>query len=201
MLAFLLDRRSSWEPVDFPWEHPRAGDAPPPVKEALHQARIFSEVMHGSAILYNLMLAEKADQQAAPGAGPGGDRIMDYRQRLVSWARRRDFAPLSPGWPDESFWSIALRLNGNISTPARSFVSAWALHASKVRQGDPADTPAARKLVGERERAVKGPKKARLYDPSALALWNGEAGTSQLDFRWRRTQRIALDILEALPRA
>jgi len=74
MLAFLLDGRKTWAPVDFPWEHPRAAEAPAQVREELLQARIFSEVMHGAAILYNLMLAEKVNPPVASGGDSGRNR-------------------------------------------------------------------------------------------------------------------------------
>jgi hypothetical protein len=67
--------------------------------------------------------------------------------------------------------------------------------------GAEVDTVAARQLVSDRERDVKGPKKARLHDASALALWNGAAGMGQMDYRWGRIERIVLDILAAVPRA
>lgn len=201
LLAFLLDHCEPWEPVAFPWEHPRAGDAPAYVREELAEARIFSEVMLGAAILYNLLLAEKLAAAHSADAGPADERVDDYRAQLKDWARREGCAPLPSGWPTDSFWDIAPTTNSNISPRARMFVSAWAVHAAEIRVGGKADTAAARQLISDRELAVKGPKKARLHDASALALWNGAAGMGQMDFRWGRTQRIALDILEGALRA
>lgn len=200
-LAFLLDRCNAWELVAFPWEHPRAGDAPPHIREELAEARVFSEVMLGAATLYNLMLAEKVASALPGDAAARDERVELYRAQLQGWAHDKDCAPLPGGWPSPAFWAIALRANRNITQRARQFVSAWAAHAINARAGSNVDTPAARQLVSDRERDVKGPKKARLHDASALALWNGAAGMGQMDYRWGRTQRIVLDILEGGPRA
>lgn len=200
-LAFLLDRCKAWEPVPFPWEHPRAGDAPAHIREELAESRIFSEVMLGAAILYNLMLAEKLAAVHSGDAGPAAERVDDYRTQLQEWARGEGSAPLPTGWPTDRLWAIALSTNQNISSRARKFVSAWGAHAAEARGGGKADTAAARQLIADRELAVKGSKKARLHDASALALWNGAAGMGQMDFRWGRAQRIVRDILEGVPRA
>jgi hypothetical protein len=200
-LAFLLDHCNTWESVVFPWGHPRAGDAPAHIREELAESRIFSEIMLGAAILYNLMLAEKLAAAQSGGTGAAADQVDDYRLQLQEWARGEGCAPLSPGWPTDRFWTIALSTNQNISSRGRKFVSAWGAHAADARGGGKADTAAARQLVSDRELAVKGAKKARLHDASALALWNGAAGMGQMDFRWGRAQRIVLDILEGAPRA
>lgn len=200
-LAFLLDRCKPWKSVAFPWEHPRAGDAPTHIREELAEARLFSEVMLGAATLYNLMLAEKV-AEAQPGKAAASDeRVEQYRAQLQEWARGKDCAPLPAGWPTPGFWAIALRANQNISPRARQFVFGWATHAAAARVSGKADTATARQLVSDRERDVKGPKKARLHDASALALWNGAAGMGQMDFRWGRAQHIVLDILEGVARA
>lgn len=201
LLAFLLDSCRPWGTVGFPWEHPAAGDAPAHIRQELSEGRVFSEVMYGAAILYNLMLAERVAVARSGGSDSSEEPVNNYRQKLNDWARNESFAPLPSSWPGDTFWAIALNGNPSISPRARSFVSAWALHTSQVRAGAPADTPMARKLVSDRELAVKGLKKARLHDVSALALWNGAAGMGQMDFRWRRTQRIILDILEGASRA
>lgn len=200
-LAFLLDRCNRWEPVAFPWEHPRAGDAPAQIREELAESRIFSEVMLGAAILYNFMLAEKLAAAQSGGAGAAAEQVDDYRLRLQEWARGEGCAPLPAGWPTDRFWAVAPSTNQSISSRARKFVSAWGAHAAEARGGGKADSAAARQLIADRELAVKGPKKARLHDASALALWNGAAGMGQMNFRWGRAQRIVLDILEGAPRA
>lgn len=201
LLAFLLDQRRTWSPVNFPWQHPQTGDAPANIREGLAEARIFSEVMFSAAILYNLMLAEKV-ASAHGEKGPSADeRVNKYRHQLLEVARGDAYAPVPPGWPTDRFWAIALSTNPNISSRARKFVSAWAGLAAAARAGGSADSAIARQLIADRELAVKGPKKARLHDASALALWTGAAGMGQMDFRWGRTQKIVLDTLDGLARA
>jgi hypothetical protein len=60
-----------------------------------------------------------------------------------------------------------------------------------------ADSVAARELIANRERRVKG-KLARVDNKAALDRYAGEAGTGRLVYRWPNAQRIAQDILEAL---
>jgi hypothetical protein len=201
LLAFLLDSCKSWEPVAFPWGHPRAGDAPINNREQLDQARIFSEVILGAAILYNLMLAERLAAVHNEEAGHSDNLVEGYRDQLRAWAHGQSCAPLPSDWPSDTFWTIVASTNSSVSQRTCRFVSAWAAHAAAARRGGEADTAAARKLIADRELAVKGPKKARLNDPAAFALWNGAAGLGQMDFRWGRAQRIVLDILRGLSRA
>ena len=40
--------------VEFPWEHPRHLALRPEHREQLHHGRMFTEVMYGAAVLYNL---------------------------------------------------------------------------------------------------------------------------------------------------
>ena len=67
MLAYLLDSDIPSESVRFPWEHPICPDLPESLREKIFHARNFSEVIYGAALLYNLMLAEKARDFRSPG--------------------------------------------------------------------------------------------------------------------------------------
>ena len=67
--------------IDRPWEHPDWARFPKPIKELLQHARLFSEVMRGAAILYNLMLAEKDDR---------GQLIDEHRAGISDWADALD---------------------------------------------------------------------------------------------------------------
>lgn len=60
-----------------------------------------------------------------------------------------------------------------------------------------ASSSALRLLVQERERQLKK-SLARLSNQRSLELWNGEAGTRPIDYRWSNAQTIVRDILEAV---
>jgi hypothetical protein len=192
LLAWLVDRGKQWESVDFPWVHPQFGSFPEVVQERLLHGREFSEAMHGAALLYNLMLAEsRADSKLKEA----------YREALEEWAlglraRAADFAR----WDRRRFWVIVDPQGSQISSRTKRFVNDWLdLSLGPRGAGNLADADAARALVHERERQLKGGR-ARLTNPHALGLWSGAAGTHRLDYRWRVTQRIVLDIIEGCGR-
>jgi hypothetical protein len=189
LLAFLVDSGQQAEPVSFPWEHPLFAEFPAPIREQLEHGRNFSEAVHGAALLYNLMLAEQVKND---------ERIDDYRARLQEWAevleqRSNAFAR----WDRGRFWEI-VKGTGTITQPTRLFIDTWlnmALLPSTAKTI--ADCEQARRLIREREQLLKRGL-ARLNNPRAQELWNGEAGTAQLNYRWRVSQVIVLDILKGL---
>jgi hypothetical protein len=189
LLAFLVDRDRMWQLSDFPWEHPQFGEFPSRIKEQLLHARNFSEAIHGSVLVYNLMLAELVSD---------AELTTDYQARLRVWAdtieTRRD---AMSQWDQRRFWAIVLGVNPAIPLPTRMFVEAWLRLALSPEAVDIATSQPARRLLHERERALKRDQ-ARLDNQRAREIWNGEAGTAQLTYRWPVAQAIVLDILTGL---
>ncbi|MCC7517697.1 MAG: hypothetical protein IT578_00770 [Verrucomicrobiae bacterium] len=191
LLAFLVDKGRPGDEAAFPWEHPLVGDFPSETRTQLVHGRNFSEVLHGAALLYNLMLAESAKRE---------ELVSQYRTSLKRWldnlrARRRELL----GWDHRQFWRIVLRdAHARVAHPTRAFIEQWlelALdRSSLLRIGS---NNRARRLIRLREKSLKGTL-ARLENRRALELWNGEAGTAQMDFRWSPTNRIVEDILAGL---
>ena len=68
LLAHLFLRAHPAE-CRFAWEHPDYAGFPPPHKAALEHARLFSEVIYGAPLLYNLLLARRAERD---------DKIAEY---------------------------------------------------------------------------------------------------------------------------
>ena len=169
----------------------RQAKLPLHIREEIAEARVFSETMHGAAILYNLMLAEKRAEGHAEESSSTKELVRDYRDDLKNWARGNSFAPIPSGWPTQRFWEMVLRGNPRISPRTREFVNTWAVHAQEVRSGGAPDTPIVRRLILARELATKGANQARLQNVGALARWNEAAGMGQMRFRWnrRRTYR------------
>ena len=54
----------------------------------------------------------------------------------------------------------------------------------------------ARSMISDRERALKGAQ-ARLSNRRALELWNGDAGTAPLSYRWSNVRTLVADVLAA----
>lgn len=190
LLAFLLLCEQQVANVPFPWALPREIALPPTVLNVLHHARNFSESIHGAALLYNLMLAERASWE---------ELTTHYRERLATWASLMEVRDqVFLGWSREAFWQSALLANARIAFPTRRFVDAWldfALAPGAAHRIH--EHAAARSLIEERESYLKGPL-ARLKNPEALALWRGESGAAQLVYRWPQASQIITDILHGL---
>ncbi|MEX0887110.1 MAG: DUF6361 family protein [Phycisphaeraceae bacterium] len=164
--------------VRFAWDHPATQGLPGALAEQLTHAHNFSQLMHGAALLYNLMLAEQIDRD---------DWVTQYRDRLAMWwdemvARDAAFA----AWRGESFWELITEAGGRVALPTRAFVEAWREHFEAAPTVEALlGVAAVRELVAQRERRLKG-KRARIGDPRMLEKWNGASGTAPLDYRWTR---------------
>lgn len=190
LLAFLVDQGVMTEPVEFPWEHSQYGNFPLHIKEQLEHARNFSEAIHGASLLYNLMLAEKAENVKW---------IDEYREELDGWAARtKDRKTAFISWDRQKFWSIVESSGQIVAYPTKLFINSWLDIALNSAKGDSVTgNEQVRSLIHERERALKT-SLARLDNTRALELWTGAAGSSQLNYRWPVTQRIVSDILKGL---
>ena len=188
-MAFLVKDMS---PVDiaFGWLHPEKGGFPEHHQMQLRHARNFSETMQGTALLYNLLLAEKRGSE---------ELINDYQDRLSKWVENlRIRENVLKKWDRHEFWGLISHLNVYIST--QKFVNDWlALLLDDQGITIPAENQAMRQLVHYREYRLKG-KRSRLENPRHLELWSGDAGTSQLDFRWGIGNQIVTDIQNGLRR-
>ena len=188
LLAFLVDSDGAEADVDFPWEHPLSAEFPSPLQELLAHAQNFSEAIHGAAYLYNLMLAEKRKADDLVGVytellGEWWDGIEERGGSLHDWDRTR-------------FWQLVAGAGARVSAQTKTFIDGWLGLALKGDR-DATTGAAARQLVGNRERTLKG-RLSRLDDPRALELWSGAAGTGALDYRWRPTRVILRDIRQGL---
>lgn len=192
LLAFLVDTQSVVNDVAFPWQHPQFARFPLLIQEQLKHGQYFSEILYGAALLYNLMLAENSDRS---------DLRRAYKERVKDWAeniasRRTVFSR----WDRKKFWQIVRSGNPRIAHPTQLFVDRWidlvisSNNLIELRKSNPA-----RELIHSRERTLKRGL-ARLDNQRALEMWNGAAGTSQLDYRWRQAKTIVGDILEGLGR-
>lgn len=178
-LDFFTSCATPTEATRFPWQHPEAARLPANARHTLGLARVFSEVMHGAALLYNLMLAELAGS---------AERRDDYESALASW--NADLR-IPEDWSWDEFWAVAVIANPNISRPTREFVQRW----FAVSAGDAvAVSSVARAVISDRELMTKRGQ-ARLHNPRALELWGGTSGTSQLAYRWGVVERIVNDIV------
>jgi hypothetical protein len=189
LLAHLV-RQPEPSKVAFPWQHPVLASLPPGLQEQLLHAQNFSELIHGAALLYNLMLAE---------AKPGTTLVESYRTGLQQWAAQLSArAETLQGWDRQAFWQLVNQQAGPVSLRTQSFVNQWFDLALEPDSAfSMAENAAARAQIHDREAALKG-KQARLDNPRALELWLGDSGVAQLNFRWPTVSKIMNDILTGL---
>ncbi len=186
MLAFLL---SGSQQINTSWAWDLKNAVSDDLKAILENGQNFSEAMHGSQLLYNLMLAEK---RGAEGL------VADYRTEIEDWwevvcARESDLI----GWNVEAFWRFVYSCNPKISHRAKRFITSWIVLIQEADQLSFVDEQPARLLVEQREHQLKR-KLSRLSNVRALELWGGRAGADQLDLRWRSARTIVSDILEGI---
>jgi hypothetical protein len=190
LLSYLIEYT---QPVDedirSPWFHPQWSNFPNHLKEKLVHARNFSDSMYGAALLYNYLLFKKRNET---------DRTDEYRNELKNWRqqmllRTQDWTQ----WDRIAFWSLA-RSIGRIPAATERFVNEWLNILFNERTiASPVDNSRMQLLIEDRERRLKG-SRSRFTSPRHLTIWKGDAGTGQLEFRWRVARRIINDILDGL---
>lgn len=199
LLAYLVPDGRKLKQVDFPWETPHftGGKLPSHLMEQLRHARNFSEAIHGAALLYNLMLAEKRGKRKGER-----NRVEEYRVKMADWAdniKMRESEFKEWDWR-MLFWRIVVAGNSRIPIPTQNFIKTWFQWAlePKIAAGM-SDNNQARMLIFKRERDLKGDEQARLYNHRALEQWTGAAGTARLSYRWQHPVRdIISDIAQGL---
>ena len=198
-LAILADQETPWESVPYAWQHPMVIDnqLPDDLSLALFHARNFSELMHGAALLYNLMLANQYQQKYLQWE----DKVDFYREGIQNWsaevtARREIYET----WNRTRFWQTVRADGVRIPLPTENFINNWLdLVFAKANPANISEDAAAQALIRDRERYLKKGL-SRLSNENALRQWGGAAGASQLDFRWGVSQRILTDILSVQKR-
>ena len=190
-LAYLLksgDADGMLEP-EFPWEHPAADAAPPTMQAWLHDARLFSLVHRGAALLYNFMLAQELGNN---------EREAEFSRSLSEWSE--DMAACESelaGWDRIRMWERLWTANPKLRPGTREFVDHWHHLAVKRSVADLVGGTEAGRLIQRRERSLKRTR-ARLSYPEARDNRSGYPSSARLQFRWPQARRIAADILEPL---
>ena len=170
----------------YVWQHPDLAGFPPALRRLVKHAEKFSAVMHGAALLYNLMLAERRGNQ---------DWIERYRTEFDEWQGDDFDAAAISRWSLDDFWLCSKHENHQIRFPTRRFVHRWCELVGE-KGGDVADLDSARTLVREREKSLKGPQ-SRFVNHTVLDRWGGRSGADRLRFRWREANSHLRDLVNA----
>ena len=188
LFRFLADLEPAPEDVPFPWNHSAIAHAPALLRDQIEHARNFSEVMHGAALLYNLILARKK---------PAPDRVIEYVESLASWSvqlglRQNDLAR----WERQRFWEIVRGTEAHVTEPTRRFIDRWIDFALGAERKSVTTSERAVAMITEREVQLKR-NQARVKNARALELWSGASGTGQLSFRWPVANRMLWDMYDS----
>ena len=192
LFRYFVEWDDAVDPLDYPWDHPAVETLAERLREQLEHARNLSEVMHGAAILYNLMLARLRKSAELTG---------EYEEMLDDWCalmRERRAAHLA--WDRERFWAIVRATGANVTHTTRLFVNQWIDLALALDGQNPGASEKARSLIEQRERQLKRGQ-ARLAGGRALDLWQGRSGTSRLNYRWYVTQSHLHDLRDTRVKA
>jgi hypothetical protein len=171
-----------------PWSHPARNKCPPSIQGLIEHGRIFSAVMFGAVLLYNILLARTMRLE----------NVRAYESDFNKWAKgkyegcefiAKDFE----NWDRSKFEEIAKHPAHKIRPQTWAFVDAWTAFA-KDNRTRLLSNGKAEKLIVEREWELKD-KYARLIEPEARKTWSGASAYAPLDYRWRRlTQFVFKDL-------
>jgi hypothetical protein len=165
------------------WQHPALGDFPAEARRLVEHAEVFSCVIHGASLLYNLQLAELRARE---------DWIELYRGRLAQWAAELDEQRLA-AWSLEDFWREVEHPTHTIRPALVRFVQDW-VGLVRIGAASIPDSEAARALVRDRERRLKT-SQSRFANHAVRDRWGGASGADRLSFRWGQAQSHLGDLL------
>lgn len=188
-----LARESSGQPADAFWDDPDALRAGEPIRETIELARRFSLHVEGAPLLYNLQLAER--RYELEGWGADARRMDEYKNQLTEWATRE--AKESPFEPN-ALWAFAAKQGVIPPEPQRRFVEGWSKRIAEIGPYAVVDDDHLRKRIEDRERQLKGPKRARLSDAGRLLDWSGKVGVGRMAFRWPNVRQLLTDLHRGL---
>ena len=193
LLQFLVLRgtRPSAAAARYAWEDPEAEAATGSIRDALDEARRFAVAMHGASLLYNVLLAERANEL---GLTDYDGRRDDFATRLDDW-RSEIHASDVTSWELDRLWALVAEQGRPVSARTRSFVTAWVDIALGRRGNGLADDQHARALIENRELHQKG-SQARLRNDRLMRQWGGASGSERLNFRWPFLARLLRDIAD-----
>lgn len=184
-LAFDKDSLSSRVKVDAPWMHPRQASFPKEMRELVEHGRLFSKLIEGAALVYNLSLSEVWKRP---------ERVDAYHAQLTQWAATVQPSGLA-SWNLENFWLRVMGRNHTITPPMQSFIGNWWRLVIEGHARIP-DSKAARDLIRHREEGMKGPR-SRFKNAGS---WGGSSGLTVLTFRWGLASSFLSDLAAGLGR-
>jgi len=197
LLARCIDGGRRLGAIDYPWQHPNFHSFPKTLQREIEHAQRFSIVAFGAVLLYNLMLAEKAEELEL---GVAEGLVEQRREEMQAWAKEvADTGHFIAKWPIDDFWATVLTQKHRVGYPTRQFVDAIIALAQDA-PATLAQNHVARRMLTNRELSLKGGL-ARLTNRRALERYSGSAGLSRMNYRWPNVKQIVRDIQQGLGRS
>ncbi|PWE27659.1 hypothetical protein C4N9_16650 [Pararhodobacter marinus] len=184
-LLTMLAREGIDADCDQIWTHPHLAAFPAAARRLVQHGEIFSHLMHGAALLYNLALSELRQRD---------DWIDTYRERLEAWSDELDLGAVR-AWSLDDFWNVVEHPAHAVRPAAKRFVTEWReLVLAGTEQV--VTSPAGRQLVEERERRLKT-SQSRYANHAVRDRWTGASGAERLSFRWAQAKSHLRDLANA----
>jgi hypothetical protein len=187
------------EAVAFPWEYPGVAGQPQ-IQKVLHHAQLVSEIMWGAAVLYNWLLArisapaEASERLEAIESGRAADLQLWRSSILEAGGGLQRLAQ----WDLGELWALCNQPGHHVTSATKRFIREWRERVL-MTQGHVEDDAIACALVRKRELQMKrGVGRSRFANASLRAVWNGEAGTGRMVFRWPTVHRQLQDLHDGL---
>lgn len=185
LLAFLARTSGGGADCDNIWEHPHLADFPSDARTLVEHGAMFSRVMHGASLLYNLLLSQMRERS---------DWIEKYEARLADWRTGLDM-PAIRAWSLDAFWQAIDHPAHGIRPPAKRFVADW-LALLTSGGGSVGRLTNAARLVQDRERRLKT-NQSRFANRAVRDRWTGASGAEPLSFRWAQARSHLRDLANA----
>jgi hypothetical protein len=185
LLAFLARSDGGAGDCRYIWEHPHLAGFPVASRTLVGHGEMFSSVMHGASLLYNLLLSELREKP---------DWIDEYQSRLQEWREGLDM-PAIRAWSLDTFWQVIDHPAHRIRPAAMRFVTEWLALVQSGDVGKGRLTPAAR-MVQDRERRLKT-SQSRFANRAVRDRWTGASGVERLSFRWAQAKSHLRDLAYA----
>ena len=187
MLSFLVLR---CEPADTyaPWAHPDYASFSDQHKELLTHARLFSEVMHGASLSYNVQLARLRNHN---------DLVAEHQASFDQWTASFPLEEVR-AWSVSRLWELTIDHGHSVTPQTRSFVQQWIDHTRKSPK-DLLSNVEALNLIKSREMKLKG-SRSRFRNQRALEQWGGYSGVGRLVYRWPNVKVLLNDLYQGMNR-
>lgn len=161
----------------------------------IEHARLFSLVVQGAGLSYNLALANRYEAMSLTQVE---QPVARYREEIDAWMQLLDDdRDALRTWDLGDLWARALAHNPRISWATQDFINTW---VDVLVRGAGPQEQIALDVVMKREKRQKGTQ-SRLVNDKLLRSWTGASGTARLSYRWANVTRLLTDVSAGLQHA